>query len=126
MDSHTDTQSNTPVLIPIHSSSQDEAPEWAMIEINGELLLPSSSASSSNSHGMLELGALDWDEQGLPRMIVGSHELQGKVEKLQQPYCVLQKQTHHDDTNNSRVSYSIQGIITQKLLFNSYPKTIMR
>lgn len=54
-------------------------------------------------------------------MICGTHELKGKVETLKQPFCVLQKK--QEDEN---VSYQIRGVVTRKLLFNRYPKTIMR
>ena len=61
-----------------------------------------------------------------PVMICGTHELRGRVETLKQPFCVLQKQQTTTTTSNSAVSYSIQGVVTRKLLFNRYPKTIMR
>ena len=73
-------------------------------------------------------------------MIVGSHELKGIVEKLKQPFCVLQKHVASDDDARSDVShqdlknasddtatrYIIKGMITRKLLFQHYPKTILR
>jgi hypothetical protein len=55
-------------------------------------------------------------------MILGSHQLKGSVEELKQPFCVLKKQV--DDDGN--VSYTISGVVTRKLLFNQYPKIIMR
>jgi hypothetical protein len=55
-------------------------------------------------------------------MILGSHQLKGSVEELKQPFCVLKK--HVDDDAN--VSYIISGVVTRKLLFNQYPKIIMR
>lgn len=57
-------------------------------------------------------------------MILGSHELKGSVEELKQPFCVLKKQV--DESDNDKVSYTVAGIITRKLLFNQYPKIIMR
>jgi hypothetical protein len=55
-------------------------------------------------------------------MILGSHQLKGSVVMLQQPFCVLKKQVDDDDN----VSYTISGVVTRKLLFNQYPKIIMR
>ena len=54
-------------------------------------------------------------------MVMGSHQLTGSVEKLKQPFCVLQKQISSEAT-----AYQVKGVVTQKLLFNNYPKTIMR
>ena len=51
-----------------------------------------------------------------PIMIVGSHELTGQVVPLKQAFCVLEK----------KEGYEIRGIVTQKILFDKYPKTILR
>jgi hypothetical protein len=40
-----------PMIIPIHtppSSQDDDIPEWAMLELNGELLMPQESAGKEN------------------------------------------------------------------------------
>jgi hypothetical protein len=65
-------------------------------------------------------------------MILGTHELVGSMETLKQPFCVLQKTTESkdktDDLQSSThgVSYHVQGVVTRKLLFNKYPKAILR
>ena len=113
-------------------------------------------------------------------MIIGSHELRGKIETLKQPFVVLKKRIYGNDANdydsmdnekeplekkrktnpsdvknelcnkpnstkdkdntsfqlrkgdsnncvdNVKVSYEIAGIISKRLLFNSYPKSILR
>jgi len=51
-------------------------------------------------------------------MIIGTHELRGAVEELSQPFCVLQK--------SSEKEYKISGLVSRKIVFNQYPKTIMR
>ena len=56
-------------------------------------------------------------------MILGTHELQGKVESLKQPFCVLEKQ---EDLSDGTTSYRVGGIVTRKLLFDKYPKVILR
>lgn len=55
-------------------------------------------------------------------MILGSHELRGKIETLKQPFCVLEKETEDDGAT----SYRVGGIVTHKLLFDKYPKIILR
>ena len=57
-------------------------------------------------------------------MILGSHQLKGKVEKLKQPFCIMEK-TYNPDTEELDC-YKVVGVIRQKILFNQYPKVIMR
>jgi Ctf8 len=70
-------------------------------------------------------------------MIIGTHELRGIVVKLTQPFVVLQKSVGAQrDTNAtiapdsidnaSTTAYHMVGVVRYKLLFNQYPKTIMR
>lgn len=83
-------------------------------------------------------------------MIIASHELKGKVQSLKQPLVVLrpfkrpieniggtndsQILTQNCDNSNSRDQdckrykrgYEIAGIIRSKILFDQYPKSIMR
>ena len=79
-------------------------------------------------------------------MILGTHQLKGKIEILDEPFCIMEKQTKGDGINDadavmddveadelllsssssSKTSYNIVGIIRRKFLFNQYPKTIMR
>jgi Ctf8 len=194
-----------PVLIPIRvPNANDEYDakqqqqqqqyhqlnEWAMIEINGELILPSSVISSSSSsssaadddndegtkisattlfdtHNRIELGSITFEGNdtssssnrnsnsnsnststlGTPILIIGTHELRGTIQELTQPFLCLQKCTsiqstdasasqasssestiitNVDTTTNMNTEYHIQGIIKYKLIFNQYPKTILR
>ncbi|KAL7572234.1 hypothetical protein ACA910_011763 [Epithemia clementina (nom. ined.)] len=148
----------------VADDGDDGVQEWAMIEINGELLrpadlsIPSQEAETTTKESSLqeeggsvslsmaqhvELGSLWFDKHDeTPHMIIGSHELKGKVETLKQPLCVLEKQRHlpqeygdsspfHDypqknDATLITSSYIIKGLITRKLLFQQYPKTILR
>ena len=66
-------------------------------------------------------------DQQTPVMIIGTHELRGKVEDLAQPFCVLQKASSNnaDDDDDSK-EYRITGLVNRKIVFNRYPKTIMR
>ena len=173
-DSHQNASNGAlpPVLIPItfpsrsdhddfddddNSKKQHHLQEWAMIEINGELLLPpeavSNTASSTaifDAHHHMELGSISFveatnqDESSPPTpiMIIGTHELRGKIVQLQQPFLCLQKhinvagkesidtrppaENSADNDATTTTQYCIKGIVKYKFIFNQYPKTIMR
>ena len=84
-------------------------------------------------------------------MTLGSHELKGKVETLKQPFVVMKKKRKRDEsgeggdggdssskmdidsadqgalaTSGESVSYEVAGIVKKKMLFDNYPKSIMR
>lgn len=80
-------------------------------------------------------------------MIVGNHELRGRVEKLAMPFVVLQKnhameqlhlekgKTHSTELNsildnetnpNISPSYQVAAIIKKKIIFSEYPNAIIR
>lgn len=54
-------------------------------------------------------------------MILGSHELKGEVLTLKEPFCVMNKRKRGEE-----VDYTVVGVVAKKLLFDRYPKTIMR
>ena len=54
-------------------------------------------------------------------MVLGSHELKGEVVNLKESFCVMKKRKR-DNT----VDYKVVGVVTKKLLFNQYPKSIIR
>ena len=56
-------------------------------------------------------------------MILGTHELEGKIQTLKQPFCVLEKES---SSSQGGTSYRVGGVITQKILFDRYPKVILR
>lgn len=60
--------------------------------------------------------------QGKPIMILGTHELKGEVVMLKEPFCVMNKRKRDEE----EVDYTVVGVVTKKLLFDRYPKTIMR
>lgn len=54
-------------------------------------------------------------------MILGSHQLKGKLETLKEPFCILEK-----EYIDEKLHYKVVGVVKEKLLFNQYPKIIMR
>jgi hypothetical protein len=59
-------------------------------------------------------------------MILGNHELTGKVVKLADPFCLMEKKYNESVTPKEIEAYQIIGIVREKFLFNNYPKAIMR
>ena len=63
-------------------------------------------------------------------MTIASHELKGKVIELKEPFLVLRKRKRSSEEenqfNSDKVEFEITGIIKKKILFDNYPKSIMR
>ena len=57
-------------------------------------------------------------------MILGSHELKGKIETLKEPLTLMEKK--YNEETQSIEAYHVKAVIRQKLIFNQYPKVIMR
>lgn len=133
------------VVIPIHGDSSSCNNEWTVIEVNGELVVPAELPTAENQivkvvgPNQVELGSLRFQDEKTPVMVLGSHELKGTIEILKQPFCVFEKERgvitalsteSSDDKENGEsqgdLRYKVVGIITKKLLFNKYPKVIMK
>mmetsp|Transcript_24795 Transcript_24795/g.44855 ORF Transcript_24795/g.44855 Transcript_24795/m.44855 type:complete len:120 (+) Transcript_24795:60-419(+) len=119
------------MIVQIQSAdSNRETPEWALIELNGELVPPTDVPKEQTDKDddnlvesdRMELGSLKFTPEGTPIIIVGSHELKGEVVTLKEPFCVMNKKRKRDEN----VEYTVVGVVTKKLLFTNYPKTIMR
>ena len=61
-----------------------------------------------------------------PTMILGNHQLKGEVVKLKDPFCLMEKTYDESVTPKQIKAYQIIGIVTEKFLFKTYPKAIMR
>mmetsp|Transcript_31996 Transcript_31996/g.47111 ORF Transcript_31996/g.47111 Transcript_31996/m.47111 type:complete len:107 (-) Transcript_31996:115-435(-) len=87
----------------------------------------------------VELGSVQFDDAGAPTLIIGNHELKGTSIALKNPFAVLRKRKANqlssaDDGSDadskimkrSGVEYEVAGIVKKKLMFDKYPKSIMR
>ena len=109
------------------STTTSTIDRWAMIELNGQLLAPTiydpqTKTSQLKKRNGIELGLLSFDSNQSPQIVVGTHEIKGKVVSLKRPFLVMRK--GDKEAENSPIV--IEGIIEEKFLFDSYPKTIMR
>ena len=69
-------------------------------------------------------------------MIIGNHELKGNAINLKEPFAVLKKRkasqiTAEEDgatklKSESGVQLQVVGVVKKKLMFDQYPKSIMR
>jgi hypothetical protein len=141
------------MIIPIRAATNEstEKVEWVMLELNGELLKPLDDESSTsqkttvnNLKRRVELGSVKFDSDGAPTLIIGNHELKGTAIILKEPFAVLRKRRlkqiyEHDDldlvSGESPLSKSqhckkthleVVGIVKKKLMFDQYPKSMMR
>jgi len=142
-----------PIRAPENIDGQPtEKVEWVMLELNGELLKPldeerkkvSIALDANDIRRRVELGAVKFDGDGAPTLIIGNHELKGSSIKLKEPFAVLRKRKSNQITNDinenngdggtvettlnkhSGVQLEVVGCVKKKLMFDSYPKSIMR
>mmetsp|Transcript_5418 Transcript_5418/g.8329 ORF Transcript_5418/g.8329 Transcript_5418/m.8329 type:complete len:148 (+) Transcript_5418:80-523(+) len=133
------------------SSSSVEKIEWVMLELNGELVKPQHEAvrktiteteQNEIDKRRVEFGSVQFDDAGAPTLIIGNHELKGTSITLKNPFAVLRKRkatqlnaaADDDDGSDanskimkrSGVEYEVAGIVKKKLMFDKYPKSIMR
>jgi Ctf8 len=119
------------VVVPIVHDTSCCDKEWTMLELNGELVMPVDLPTENNPQSVvlgpdhLELGSLHYHDATTLKMILGSHEMKGNLQTLKEPFCVLEKQTNSNE-EGEETQYRVAGIVTQKVLFNNYPKTIMK
>jgi hypothetical protein len=140
------------MIIPIRAATNKSAEkvEWVMLELNGELLKPLDDESSTsqttvnNLKRRVELGSVKFDSDGAPTLIIGNHELKGTAIILKEPFAVLRKRRskkiyQHDDdvdlvfdesllskSHCKKTHLEVVGIVKKKLMFDQYPKSMMR
>ncbi|XP_063915347.1 chromosome transmission fidelity protein 8 homolog [Zophobas morio] len=101
-----------PIFVKV--PSEGLSPDWAIVELQGDL----KSHSQSPFDGQF-IGDLHFTKSGTPVLIIGHHLMFGKEMKMEKPLALLEKKT---DTG---VAYHIKTIITKKLIFKTRPKPIV-
>ncbi|KAL7447104.1 hypothetical protein ACHAXM_011119 [Skeletonema potamos] len=136
------------MIIPIKFPNGGKGAEWVMLELNGELAKPqqddvvrntAEAGQNESDKRRVELGSVQFDDAGAPTLIIGNHELKGTSISLKNPFAVLRKRKANQSSTNSDgheagskimkhsgVEYEVAGIVKKKLMFDKYPKSIMR
>lgn len=102
-----------------------QPPEWAAIEVQGEL--------ESRHHAPLErqyIGDLFATiKDNVPVLIIGHHILYGKMQMFDKPLAVMTKKKGEAEEGEEQgggvVEYVVEAIVTKKLLFKNRPKPII-
>lgn len=108
-------------------------PKMGMIELNGTLLRPLNLPQPPSTLTLkTELGLFyhDSTDGNRPTLVVGTHEVKGKRVKLKKNLLVCKKEGGNNGNSggiaDSKGGIEILGLVENKYLFDSYPKTIMR
>eukprot|EP00533_Pseudo-nitzschia_delicatissima_P011087 CAMPEP_0116101416 /NCGR_PEP_ID=MMETSP0327-20121206/12800_1 /TAXON_ID=44447 /ORGANISM="Pseudo-nitzschia delicatissima, Strain B596" /LENGTH=134 /DNA_ID=CAMNT_0003593379 /DNA_START=110 /DNA_END=514 /DNA_ORIENTATION=- len=119
--------------IPVLAYDGGSPPEYAMIEVNGNLVPPvefppeDTCVQVFGKDRTVELGKLYRNgPEKTPMMILGNHQLTGEVVKLKDSFCLMEKKYDESVTPKKIEAYQIIGMVTEKFLFKNYPKAIMR
>ncbi|XP_021892252.1 chromosome transmission fidelity protein 8 homolog isoform X2 [Carica papaya] len=110
------------------SCGEDECPEWAIVELQGEVEIQSSFQTCLKN---LHIGVLCRpSSQETYTFTIGYHELTGSKVKMKKPVLVLKKIKRMDvegtgDGNSSGVELEVVGVIRHKILFKSRPKALI-
>ncbi|CAM9463054.1 unnamed protein product [Ascophyllum nodosum] len=107
------------------------APNWSMVELQGELI--SKEPLSGQSLGTMTL------EGGKPTLVIGNHKLEGKEAVEPKPLLVLRKvivprpskrgdgeRDGDVNGNGTAVEYEVVGRVTKKTIFKTRPKPLIR
>lgn len=132
---------------------QNGIPEWALLEIQGDIAIRDGDNGSMNS---MFVGDLSYTKFGQPVLIVGHHIMHGKESKLEKPFALFEKcraadniltQTSFNQSasgnksmynrsqmettilmqnkSKQKASYKVKALIFKKILFKSRPKPII-
>ncbi|XP_060875821.1 chromosome transmission fidelity protein 8 homolog [Metopolophium dirhodum] len=101
------------ILVKLIEDGLGSPPEWAAVEVQGEL--------ETRRHTPLErqyVGDLFATiHDGVPILIIGHHILYGKAQTFEKPFAVMKKSDADE--------YVVEAIVTKKLLFKNRPKPII-
>ncbi|KAK6185978.1 hypothetical protein SNE40_008102 [Patella caerulea] len=107
---------------------RENCPEWAIIDLQGELETRNPVPLSGKF-----IGDLHFTKKDAPIFIIGHHILYGKIVDLEKPFAVLKKcqgepenlEAMETNVEPSKNHYEVEALIKKKILFKTRPKPII-
>ncbi|XP_070135833.1 chromosome transmission fidelity protein 8 homolog [Drosophila bipectinata] len=96
-----------PILVKTQSSGKGD---WAIIELQGDLEV----RSNQDMHDQF-IGDLYYNKYGQPILIIGHHILQGREQKLEKPFAVLEKSKTNEGERLLDTSIATQDMTMTQL-----------
>ncbi|KAI8101823.1 hypothetical protein M9434_006888 [Picochlorum sp. BPE23] len=110
------------MIIPVHPhGNENETPEWAMVELQGEIVRKDGDPNT----GGYDVGSFSRSKTGGLVLTIGYHQLEGAEEKLKKPFAIIQKNTSEDMAQEQARSYQVIGFVTKKYLFKQRPRALI-
>lgn len=103
------------IVVKLIDNGCSSPPEWAAIEVQGELESRHNSQLERQYVGDLFATIKD----NVPILIIGHHILYGKIQTFKKPLAVMKKKEGETE------EYIVEAIVTKKLLFKDRPKPII-
>lgn len=116
----------------------DGVPEYNMIELNGTIqptwegMPVGKQVVDTRLLEAQDLGDFSLTVLGKPQLVIGSHRLIGKVEKLREPVAILRKRKRSvTDTpaeapvGVEETEFQIAGVVREKYIFKQRPKPVL-
>lgn len=100
-----------PILVK--TSSPTTLEEYAILELQGDLEI----RSGGNIHNLF-IGDLYYNKYGQPILIIGHHILQGREQKLEKPFAVLEKFKGKDgksSLNDTNMSFDSNATLNKTI-----------
>ncbi|XP_016934517.3 chromosome transmission fidelity protein 8 homolog [Drosophila suzukii] len=91
-----------PILVKTQSAGKGD---WAIIELQGDLEV----RSNQDMHDQF-IGDLYYNKYGQPILIIGHHILQGREQKLDKPFAVLEKSKTNEGERLLDMSMASQDV----------------
>eukprot|EP01100_Stratorugosa_tubuloviscum_P014385 TRINITY_DN7676_c0_g1_i1.p1 TRINITY_DN7676_c0_g1~~TRINITY_DN7676_c0_g1_i1.p1 ORF type:complete len:126 (-),score=57.62 TRINITY_DN7676_c0_g1_i1:71-448(-) len=93
--------------------------EWILIELQGSIEF-----RNTDSFNSLQLGSISFVDQNNATLIIGNHQLEGKIQHLKHPIAILNQKNSYENQNVEDKKIEIVAICSKKCTFKTRPKPI--
>eukprot|EP00890_Picochlorum_soloecismus_P003542 jgi/Picsp_1/4189/NSC_01698-R1_chromosome transmission fidelity protein 8 homolog len=116
------------MLIPLEPVYDGELQEWAMIELQGEIVRNEGDPNA----GGYDVGVFSKSPSGALVLTIGYHQLEGAEQPLKKPFVVIEKSKEDEFTgvamegaSDCPSAYKAIGIVRKKYLFKQRPRALI-